>query len=224
MSNVELGVQDTPVTASILPVVAESSESAPGAATAWEPPDPLRQAFSNDEISKSRQRLPLEQAFAGQAKRLLRKLPKPDSQQLEHEKAAMAFHAIAENRPEVALHICSDLLAQAQKALSPAYLAASDAYLRLQRFREAEIALLHAATLSGLTFQMCVNLASFASMRSDWDLAQHYAHLASEMEPHSPILKQLNDSLEVQRRKSESKCFEFSAPWSSPTGSIQPNS
>ena len=224
MSNAELGVQESPVTATIHHFASGSSESAPEPATAWEPPDPLRKAFSHDEISKSRQRLPIEQAFAGQAKRILRKLPEPNPPQLEQEKSAMAFHAIAENRPELALQICSELLEQAQRPLSPAYLAASDAYVRLQRFREAEITLLHAATLSGLTFQMCINLASFASMRSDWNMAQHYTNLASEMEPHNPILKQLTDSLAVQRTKSEPKRFDFSEPWPSPSGSLQPNS
>lgn len=224
MSEFPLGVQETPMKASLQSSNPKPTVSSPESVTAWQPPDPLRRAFSNDEISKNRQRLPVEQAFAGQAKRLLRKLPVPHPPQLEREKAAMAFQAIAENRPELALHICTELHDQAQHPVPTAYLAASDAYLRLQRFREAEIALLHAATLSELTFQMCINLASFASIRSDWNLAQHYANLASKIEPHNPILKQLTDSLAVQRKQSESQRFEFAAPWPAPSGNLRPNS
>ena len=76
----------------------------------------------------------------------------------------MAAAAIQENNLPFALQLVSQagsvLIAQAA-----VYVNTADAYIRLQRFHEAEICLLHALQLGGPALPHYINLITLASIR-----------------------------------------------------------
>ena len=171
----------------------------------WSLADPLLLAFSDDEIAHSKLRQPNK--LDSPERSFVNDLPGVDSRAVALDQLKQAFRAVSDGQCRFALELC----AQASRVLgsyAPIYDCASDAYLNLKKFQHAELCLLHALALDSPTPKRCLNLVSFASMRSDINLAKHYLDIASSLDPSHPQLNPIRNSL--QKRFNNSKPSPFS--------------
>lgn len=162
--------------------------------------DPLLMAFHTDEVS----------AY-GRLKSLsgLKTITdEPDVQAIGLEKLKLAQTAVSENNPAFALKLCS----QAYQHLgceAVIFNCASDAYLGLNRFLDAEIMTLHSISISGASIKDYINLVSFASMRCDFILAEFYLEKAMCLDSSHASLPQLRQLLYERKRTQENSRFLF---------------
>jgi len=171
----------------------------------WSPEDPLESAFADKEVFTN----PLNHRLLDTPKEIfLSELPVSGQQEIAFELIQLAKQALKEKNYKLTLKLCS----QAKEFLGcnhTLYSLAADSYIALQQFSNAETAYLHCLTLQGPTLSHYINLASLASMRSDFDLAKKYLELASVIDPNSEILSQLSDSISTNIMQSSNK-FVFS--------------
>ena len=162
------------------------------------PEDPLMLAFAEDEVRQAGA-VSIGKTDPNTADSLTRKLPNPDKAALAGDQLKLAAKAIQEDNLSFALKLVS----QARLGLgaqAPVYVNAADAYIRLQRFHEAEICLLHALQLGGPSLPHFINLITLASMRGDFSLAHHYVDAAAAIDPKYPQLIQVRDQLKSKKR------------------------
>ncbi len=179
----------------------------------WSLADPLLMAFSEDEIAHSGLRKPVKPDAA--AASLLQELPNANTRAMALEQLEQANRAVAEKQFAFALQLCSRVL----KVLGPhppVYDCASDAYLNLRRFHEAELCLLQAMALDAPTPKRCLNLVSFASMRGDMALAQHHLSQAASLDPSHPQLEQIRSNLDKRAQAADQSPYVFQMTWKLP--------
>ena len=169
--------------------VTESSSSVQG----WSLADPLLMAFSEEEVLRSGLRKSSKTASG--ASSLLQDLPDANTRAMALEQLEQANRAVQDKQFAFSLQLCSQVLKQLG-AHPPVYDCASDAYLNLKRFHEAEMCLLHALVLDGPTSKRCLNLVSFASMRGDTALALHFCVRQHALDPSHPQLNSIRHNLE----------------------------
>jgi Flp pilus assembly protein TadD len=200
--------------------------AAPAASAAgqplWSPLDPLMLAFSEEEVA-------LAGGGAIQAKpanppsQLAGHLPEPQQAAMAAEQLQLAQQAVRDGNAPFALQLCS----QARSVLGPTqavYINASDAYIRLQRFHEAEICLLTGLTLGTATVSHYINLVSLACLRGDADLANHYLEAAAAIDPENPSLAQVRQQVQHCRQQTATKPYAFAQAWQVPQLNAKPAS
>ena len=180
----------------------------------WMPNDPLMLAFAEEEVRKAGA-VGLQKPAPNSATTLTQKLPNPDKAAVAGDQLNLAAAAIQENNLTFALQLVSQagLGLGAQAAV---YVNAADAYIRLQRFHEAEICLLHALQLGGPALPHYINLITLASIRGDFSLAYHYVDAAAAIDPKYPQLIEVRDQLKRQQAAASSP-YDFQKEWSLPT-------
>ena len=188
------------------PVTDQSAEPVQG----WSLADPLLLAFSEEEIAESGLRKPAKPDAA--AASLLESLPDPDSRALALEQLEQANQAVEEQQFAFALQLCSQVI-RVLGAHAPVYDCASDAYLNLRRFHEAELCLLQAMALDAPTPKRCLNLVSFASLRGDIALAQHHLRQAAALDPSHPQLEKIRVNLDQRANNADQKPYAFQLAW-----------
>ena len=183
-------------------------------ARSWMPEDPLMLAFAEDEVRQAGA-VTITKPAQNTADTLARKLPNPDKAAVAGDQLNLAAQAVQENNPSFALKLVSQasLGLGAQAAV---YVNAADAYIRLQRFHEAEICLLHAIQLGGPALPHYINLITLASMRGDFALSRHYIDAAAAIDPNHPQLAQVSDQVKNQEA-SKSSPYGFDSEWTLPT-------
>ena len=192
----------------------ESFESIPsGSIDGWSLADPLLMAFSEEEIKLSDIRKPSKPTPAAQS--LLEAVPEANDRAAALEQLEQANRAVAEQQFAFALQLCSQVL-RVLGTHPPVYDCASDAYLNLRRFHEAELCLLQAMALDAPTPKRCLNLVSFASMRGDIALAQHHLNQAASLDPSHPQLEQIRANLQKRVDAVDKKPYAFSLAWEQP--------
>lgn len=196
------------------PVAAQPAAAAPApTALPWTPADPLMLAFAEEEV---RQAVGIQPAQPGSAAAALAStLPQPEAQAVAADKLKLAAQAVAEGNASFALQLCSQALA-GLGANASVYVNASDAYIRSQRFREAEICLLHAMVVGGATINHYINLVTLASLRGDLVLANHYLDQAAGLDPSHPNLAQLQANLRQRQASLAGQTYVFEARWAEP--------
>ena len=179
----------------------------------WSLADPLLLAFSDEEVAHSGLRKPAKPG--SEAAALLDALPDADNRAMALEQLDQANRAVAEKQFAFALQLCSQAL-KVLGAHPPVYDCASDAYLNLRRFHEAELCLLQAMALDAPTPKRCLNLVSFASMRGDMALAQHHLRKAASIDPSHPQLEQIRANLEKRAQTVDQNSYSFKLAWELP--------
>jgi Flp pilus assembly protein TadD len=179
----------------------------------WMPQDPLMLAFAEEEVRQAggvAVAAPPTHSAAG----LARQFPDPDQAAVAADQLKLAAQSIQENNPGFALQLVSQagLALGAQAAV---YVNAADAYIRLQRFHEAEICLLHALQLGGPALPHFINLISLASIRGDLALARHYLDAAAAIDPKHPQLIQVREQLQRQQATNQAP-YRFIEHWAAP--------
>jgi Flp pilus assembly protein TadD len=189
---------------------------APGGATpapCWQPADPLMLAFTEEEVQRPEKKKPAPRPDT--ATRLLETaLPLPDAGEMGAEQLKLAARAVAQGDPNFALQLCGQSLA-GLGANAGVYVNAADAYIRLQRFHEAEVCLLHALALGGPTIATYINLISLASLRGDLALAHHYLDAAAGLDPDHRQLPQVRGQIERQQQGAKQP-YRFAPRWPEP--------
>ena len=196
------------------PSSAQLNEPTLASPQSWMPEDPLMLAFAEDEVMEAGAVVANKPA-PNSADSLARQLPNPDKAALAGDQLKLAAQAINENNPSFALQLVSQasLGLGAQAAV---YVNAADAYIRLQRFHEAEICLLHALQLGGPALPHYINLITLASIRGDYALSRHYIDAAAAIDPKNPQLLQVSDQVKKQE-SAQSTPYGFQSEWTLPT-------
>lgn len=169
--------------------------------------DPLLFAFEKSEIDHSLSRYKMKSNPKSGIQNSLLNFPDPQSHKVALEQLDAAKQALQENQFDLVLKLCS----QSFRVLGPnadLYDLVSDAYLNLQRYRDAETFLLHAVTLNGLSLKRCFNLVSFSMMRKDYALSKFYLSKASDIDPSSKDLERLKQLLN-ERNTKKTRLFSF---------------
>ena len=179
----------------------------------WSLADPLLLAFSEEEVSQYGLRKPAKSG--PEAATLLESLPDADERAMALEQLDQANKAVAEQQFAFALQLCSQVL-RVLGSHAPVYDCASDAYLNLRKFHEAEICLLQAMALDAPTPKRCLNLVSFASMRGDIALAQHHLRQAASLDPSHPQLELIRANLAKREQTAGSMPYAFQLAWELP--------
>lgn len=196
------------------PSAAAATAAAPTpTALPWTPADPLMLAFAEEEVAQAGAIPPAQPGSAAAA--LASTLPQPDAQAVAADKLKLATQAVAEGNGGFALQLCSQALA-GLGANGSVYVNASDAYIRSQRFREAEICLLHAMVIGGATINHYINLVSLTSLRGDLVLANHYLDQAAGLDPSHPNLAQLQANLRQRQAALAGQAYTFAPAWAEP--------
>ena len=179
-------------------------------AESWMPQDPLMLAFAEDEVSQAGA-VNFKKPETNSASNLARQLPDPGKAAVAADNLKAAAKAIQENNPNFALKLVSQARL-AMGAQAAVYVNAADAYIRLQKFSEAEICLLHALQLGGPALPHFINLITLASIRGDFALARHYIDAAAAIDPKNPQLLQVREQLQRQEG-SKADPYSFSPEW-----------
>ena len=188
-------------------------QQSPEPVRGWSLADPLLIAFSEEEVAESGLRKPAKPG--PEAAALLESLPDANARAMALEQLEQANKAIAEQQCAFALQLCSQVL-RVLGAHAPVYDCASDAYLNLRKFHEAELCLLQAMALDAPTPKRCLNLVSFASMRGDMALAQHHLRKAASLDPSHPQLEQIRVNLTKREQAAGSMPYAFQLAWELP--------
>ena len=187
------------------------AQPAPAASSkAWVPADPLMLAFAEEEVRLAGGVQPPKVADADSA--LLASLPQPEARQMASEQLKLATQAVSEGNASFALQLCGQAL-QGLGANAGVYVNASDAYIRIKKFHEAEICLLHALAIGGPTINHLINLVSLTSLRGDISLASHYLDQAAGLDPTHPQLAALRGNLERRRQSLAQQPYRFESSW-----------
>lgn len=175
--------------------------------------DPLLMSFTPDEIEFSQSRYINKKS---QQKNILNidKLPDPSTRNVALDQIKAAKLAIEEGDALLTLKLCSRAF-KSIGADARIYEYASDAYLNLSLFHQAELCLLHSLALGGGSLKRYSNLVSFACMRNDYHLASHYLDEVANIDPQSDHLAQLRENVKVQFKQHAS--FTFSQSWITPS-------
>lgn len=113
---------------------------------AWAPGDPLSLALAEEEVVQAGAVKPPKLTPADSA--LIESLPQPEERAMAAEQLQLAAQAVSEGNANLTLQLCGQALLGL--GANPGVFAnASDAYIRSERFCEAEICLLHAVCIGG---------------------------------------------------------------------------
>lgn len=199
-----------------------SSLANPQVDQAPQPTDPLVFAFSKDEVEGSgRRHRDRPRVSARQLQFLLKRLPNPSQKSIIEDQLKLAGTLVKEGHLEQVLRICSSVQRLSTKPLAMAYITASDAYIRLKKFREAEICLLHGMALGSKSLNIYINLASLAAIRQDFQLASNYLDEAHLIDPHSRELADMRKNLQRQSSKASEEPYRFELSWSEAITSVK---
>lgn len=194
--------------------VTQTTDIISGSFSKWQSIDPLMAAFSDEEV-----------VLAGAVKyadikpksslSLLSELPKPDKGAKASEQLKLASRAVQENNPSFSLQLISQA-ATDLGAHQSVYMNAADAYIRLERFREAEICYLQCIQIGGKSVPAYINLSSLALLRKDFSLAKYYIDQVVAIDPSNPNLARMRDEVQKQQSMIDSP-FVFQPKWENPS-------
>ena len=119
---------------------------------------------------------------------------KKDIEEAELEMLKLATDQIKDKQFYGALSILGKLRARAG-TYPGTYKAASDAYIGLERFRDAEISALIAYINEEATIANFVNLASLAAMRKDQLMAKKWINKAEDLDKNNAVVRECKNLL-----------------------------
>lgn len=176
----------------------------------WAPADPLLLAFAEEEVSKAGS-VNFKKPKSDEALGLSSRLPNPEKVSVATDKLKLATKAIEENNPNFALQLISSASSDLGSQAS-IYMNAADAYIRLDRFYEAEICYLHALQIGGRSLPAYINLTTLSMIRGDIALSHHYLDKAASIDPDSEALVKLR--AQIQKKGSSDKySYVFVPSW-----------
>ena len=176
--------------------------------------DPLLVAFEPDEVTYAHQRYGKKKSSRELSNfNFDQDLPKPSNRSIALEQVSLIPHFLQHKRWQSVLKICSST----QLVIGPdsrIYEYASDAYLNLKYYREAEVCLLQAIALGEITLKRALNMVSFCLMRNDYQLAEYYIQQATNLDSSSTTITKFRAMLDSKRTSYDvSNSFSFPLSW-----------
>ena len=171
-------------------------------------------AFAEDEVRQAGA-VNFKNNKSHSAQVLLSNLPVVDNHAVESDRLKLAARSIQGNNPSFALSLISQAAHELGAHVS-IYMNAADAYIRLQKFREAEILYLHVLHLGGPSLPVFLNLCTLTMMRGDFLLSRLYLNAVREIDPTHPRLEQLLSQLSDVDNTSKN-VFDLEKTWLSPS-------
>lgn len=175
----------------------------------WQPQDPLLAAFQPGRAGQASPQRPPSQPNNP----LPVELPQAQPEQVAFDQIKLVSHALGEKKFELALQLLSSAHSKLSVVNPDIYINAADTYIRLQRFAEAEISLLHALAMGSNTFANYLNLVSLTLMRRDLKLAVYYLNKAAKIDPSNNKLSLLRQQIS-SIVKQEGTSYQFKPAWS----------
>jgi Flp pilus assembly protein TadD len=171
--------------------------------------NPLDLAFSTEESKISTEQT--RKKLSKQDQQLVNSLPSVNPDSLIADHLNLVERQISDSNYDEAL-VLLDSCYRSSPLIGRVYKLASDCYIGLNRFAEAETCLLHALCLDGPSPDIYVNLSSLALVVNNYSLSDHYLSKAAS----SGATKQIVDSIQsnIVRKQRISGNFSFSAGWS----------
>lgn len=187
----------------------ETSHSCSASVLGFSLADPLLLAFADAEVSYASKRYKLNSLSSS---KVIPDIPLPTHRDTFNDQIKLAEEACANGDYLFTIKICSHVLST-YGANPSIYDCASDAYINLKQFVQAEICLLHSILLGGETPKRLLNLVSLACMRGDFKLAKSYLEKAASLDPSHPQLLSISNSV---NSKLKTHNFQFTEVWSLP--------
>ncbi len=154
--------------------------------------DPLMDAFSDEEIKHS-QGISLNAKSDQGKNKTLEGLPDRQISEELQEALTLARQTI-DTSPEKCISDCRLLHAKLGPQ-SQLYTVVGEAYIRLQLFSDAELALLNALGLGSSDASVLINLANLAAMRGDQHLSIHWLDRLAQQQPDHPQIDEVRRTL-----------------------------
>lgn len=170
--------------------------------------DPLLLAFADTEVLNASKRYKFKSTTLTRDE-----LPPPNLDGCSTDLINLVEKATSNKQFLFALKLCSQFL-QTHGPTAQIYDCASDVYVNLKKFYEAEICLLHSVVLGGETPKRLLNLVSFACIRGDFCLAKKYLEKAAALDPSHPQLASISQTV---YDKQHSLPFNFAQDWTIPS-------
>jgi tetratricopeptide (TPR) repeat protein len=130
--------------------------------------NPLFAAFDDDEVTK-RHATPATLPQEPRINPISLDLPTPNSTELLSDILRLA-QQLSTSKPHISLKYCNAALQQ-HGLVPEAYIIAGSSYISLKQFQDAELSYLCAVALGSTSAEIYVNLANFACLRGDTQLA-----------------------------------------------------
>ena len=154
--------------------------------------DPLDVAFNPEEVGRVGGKIGQITASVHN----LLELDQPEKvEEAELEMIKLASEMINQKEYTEAIDILKNIRKTCSGLFGQTYKLASDAYIGLERFKEAEIFALMALQNDEKTISIYVNLASFAAMRKDQLMAKHWIIEAEKIDGNDSNVKQCKELL-----------------------------
>ena len=154
--------------------------------------DPLEQAFSVEEVGRLGGKIG---NITASVHELLATDDKRNVEQAELEMIKLATEMINKKQYSDAIELVADIRKKCNALHGQVYKLASDAFIGLNRFKDAEIFALMAIQKNEKTISVFVNLASFAAMRKDQIMAKHWIMEAEKIDSENDNVKQCRELL-----------------------------
>ena len=141
----------------------------------------------------------------------IQSLPTLSSQALVGDYISLAKTALADKKYQASLDICTKIhrLGVYQEDV---YLIASDCFIALKKFHQAELCILTAINLGSPNSTHYINLSTLASIRKDFILASTYLEKAASLDPSNPNLASVSKNIsKLSGEYPES--FSFNSNW-----------
>ena len=167
--------------------------------------DPLMLAFSDDEVKRT---------FANyksvddpRSTNLAKAAQTDTDSKFSSDLLVLAKKYVSEGLYNDALKVCTKLLSSLGP-LPDIYECASDAYLGLDKFQQAELSLLYAYILGSRGSSLLLNLISLTSMRKDFTLSSYVLEQIQLLDPSCPHISKFQEMLN-KHQSSKDKVFSF---------------
>ena len=154
--------------------------------------DPLEQAFSVEEVGRLGGKIG---NVTASVHKLLATDDKRNVEQAELEMIKLATEMINKKQYSDAIELVADIRKKCDALHGQVYKLASDAFIGLNRFKDAEIFALMAIQKNEKTISIFVNLASFAAMRKDQIMAKHWIMEAEKIDSENENVKKCRELL-----------------------------
>ena len=162
--------------------------------------DPLDRAFEVEEVVKCGAKL---ESISASVRDILSNPEKPNVEQAELELLKLAIDQINNKQYRGSLELLQKLRSRVG-LYSAMYKSASDAFIGLEKFKDAEIHALNAFINGEVTIANLVNLASLSAMRKDQLMAQKWLVKAEELDKNNDLVVQCKELLFPSDKSRES--------------------
>ena len=159
--------------------------------------NPLDLAFSTEESKISTEQT--KKKLSNQDQQLVNSLPSVNPDSLISDHLNLVERQIADSNYNEAL-VLLDSCFSSSPLIGRLYKLASDCYIGLNRFAEAETCLLHALCLDGPSSDIYVNLSSLALVVNNYSLSDHYLSKAASLGASQQIVESIQSNIAKKQR------------------------